>query len=153
MTRRHLPLLIALAAASAQADTLYKCTDDSGHTTYTNQKGAAKKCAVLSQDQPVSTFSVPPRRAAATPGDFPRVAADTQKARDNDRRKIIENELATEQKGLEDAKKTLAEQEAVREGGERNYQRVLERLKPYQDNVELHQRNVEALQKELANTK
>jgi hypothetical protein len=43
------------------------------------------------------------------------------------------------------------EQEAVREGGEKNYQRVLDRLKPYQDSVQLHERNIDALQKEIGN--
>jgi hypothetical protein len=39
----------------------------------------------------------------------------------------------------------------VRYGNERNYARVLERLQPYKDNVDLHQKNVEALKRELAN--
>ena len=41
---------------------------------------------------------------------------------------------------------------AMREGGERNYARVLERLQPYKDRVETHEKNVEALKRELANT-
>ena len=142
-----LPAIALAAGSAARADTLYKCVDDQGHATYTNQKSPGKSCTVLSQDKPVSTFTAPRK---ASPGEFPRVNADTQKSRDEDRRKILENELATEKKSLDEAKKALAEQEAVREGGERNYARVLERLKPYQDNVALHQRNVEALEKEMA---
>ena len=46
--------------------------------------------------------------------------------------------------------KDLAEQEAVRSGDERNYQRVLERLEPFKNKVALHERNIEAIQKELA---
>jgi hypothetical protein len=45
------------------------------------------------------------------------VQEDTQKARDGDRRHILEQELAGEQRSLEQAKKELAEQEALR--GER----------------------------------
>lgn len=154
MTRRHFSLLLILAAGTVQADTLYKCTDDSGHTTYTNQKAGAKNCTILSQDKPVSTFSAPvPRAKAPTPGDFPRVNAETQKNRDGDRRRILEDELGNERRSLEEAKKALAEQESIREGGEKNYQRVLDRLKPYQDSVQLHERNVEALQKELGNVR
>lgn len=154
MNTRQLPLLLALIAGAVQADTLYKCTDDSGHTTYTNQKGSSKNCTILSQDKPVSSFTAPPRKASApTPADFPKVGAEQQKARDNDRRKILEDELAVEQKKLDEARKTLTEQEGIREGGERNYQRVLDRLKPYQDSVQLHERNVEALKKELSNLK
>lgn len=130
---------------------VYKCVGDDGHVTYTNTKPAAKvKCTMLSRDQRVSTV---PGRAANTPSPagFPKVDGDTQKARDNDRRKILEQELATEQKNLGEAKKELAEQEAVRTGDERNYQRVIERLQPFKDKVALHERNLEALKKEISN--
>jgi len=41
----------------------------------------------------------------------------------------------------------------VRLGTEKNYARVEERLKPYEDKVKLHEGNVESLRKELANVK
>ena len=141
-----------LFALPAGAD-VYKCVDDDGHVTYTNTKPSAKaKCSALSRDQRVSTV---PGRATGTPSPagFPKVDGDTQKARDNDRRKILEQELATEQKNLDQAKKELAEQEAVRTGDERNYQRVIERLQPFKDKVALHERNIEALKKEIGNLK
>jgi hypothetical protein len=141
--------MLVLLAGFAHADTLYKCSDSAGHTTYTNQKTPGKSCTILSQDKPVTTFQAP--KARPTPEGFPRVNAETQKSRDGDRRKILEEELRTEQQKLEDARKSLAEQEAIREGGEKNYQRVLDRLKPYQEEVKLHERNVESLQKELNN--
>jgi DNA polymerase III delta prime subunit len=77
------------------------------------------------------------------------VQDDTQKARDNDRKRILEQELAGEQRSLEQAKKELAEQEAVRLGDERNYQKMLDRLQPYKDRVGQHERNIQAIQKEL----
>jgi hypothetical protein len=144
-----LPLLIA---GTVQADTLYKCQDDGGHTTYTNQKTNARNCTILSQDKPVSTFSAPKARASTpTPEGFPKVSSEAQKNRDSDRRRILDEELATERRSLDDAKRALAEQENIREGGEKNYQRVLDRLKPYQDNVQLHERNIDALQREIGN--
>jgi hypothetical protein len=155
MTARVLHLLIAAGAAvsaTAYADTLYKCTDDSGQVLYTNQKNTGRNCSVLAQDQAVS--SVPPTRVAprsANPADFPRVEGDVQKSRDNDRRKILEQELATEQEVLDTARKELAEQESMRGGDEKNYARVLERLQPYKDSVALHERNIAALNRELAN--
>jgi septal ring factor EnvC (AmiA/AmiB activator) len=57
--------------------------------------------------------------------------------------------MAGEQRNLEQAKKELAEQEAVRSGDEKNYQRVLDRLQPYKDRVSQHERNIQAIQKEL----
>ncbi len=152
MYRRTFLLLWLPLAVSAQADTLYKCSDPDGHTTYTNQKTNGKNCTILSQDKAVSTFTPPKARASTpTPSDFPKVSSDAQKNRDNDRRRILDDELNTERKNLDEAKKALAGQEAIREGGEKNYQRVLDRLKPYQDSVQRHERNIEALEREVGN--
>ena len=146
-------LLLSLPlAVSAQADTLYKCSEPDGHTTYTNQKTNGKNCTILSQDKAVSTFAPPRTRTGTpTPSDFPKVSSDAQKSRDGDRRRILDDELNNERKNLDEAKKALAGQESIREGGEKNYQRVLDRLKPYQDSVQLHERNIEALEKEVGN--
>lgn len=138
---------------SASAD-VYKCVDDDGHVTYTNTKpGPKAKCTQLSRDQRVSTVPGRATPSAPSPAGFPKVDGDTQKARDNDRRKILDQELATEQKNLDQAKKELAEQETIRTGDERNYQRVLDRLQPFKDKVALHERNIEALKKEIGNLK
>jgi len=146
-------LLLSLISVTGPvvADTLYKCTDAEGRTTYTNNKGNAKSCTILSRDQPVSSFSAPKAKPnTPTPGDFPKVGAGEQKTRDGDRRAILDQELVTEQKSLDDAKKTLAQQEAAAPGGQA---KAPERLKPYQDTVQLHERNVEALKKEIGNLK
>ena len=142
--------LLPLLALLAHAD-IYKCADADGHVTYSNVQ--AKNCKKLNLD-PVST--VPAAKAAAktpTPANFPKVDDSTQKARDGDRRHILESELADEQKNLDEAKKGLAEQEAVRNGEERNSQRLLDRLQPYKDKAALHERNIEAIRKEIANLK
>ena len=76
---------------------------------------------------------------------------DTQRKRDDERRRILEQELAAEQQRLEEARLQLQEQESIRLGNERNYQRYLDRVTPYREAVENHQRNVEALQRELNN--
>ncbi len=122
------------------------------HVTYTNQR-AAKGCTALSRDLPVS--SVPgrhtPSRSAASspsPSSFPKVDSDTQQRRDSDRRKLLEQELSAEEQSLEQARKQLAEQESVRMGDERNYQRVIDRVQPFKDKVALHERNIEALKRE-----
>jgi heme oxygenase len=62
----------------------------------------------------------------------------------------LESELSSERAALDDARKALAEQEAVRNGDERNYQKVLDRLQPFKDDVERRTRNVEALNKEIS---
>jgi len=84
---------------------------------------------------------------------FPKVDGETQKKRDDERRRILETELANEQQQLEEAKQKLAEQEAVRTGDERNYQRFLDRVQPFRDTVANHERNIEAIRREISNLK
>ena len=131
---------------------IYKCVSADGQVTYSNIQD--KNCKRLSLDPmpPTAPSSATARPAAITPtpATFPKVEENAQKARDNDRRRILESELEAEQKNLAQAKKDLAEQESQRSGNERNYQKVLDRLQPFKDKVTLHERNIEAVQKELS---
>ena len=79
------------------------------------------------------------------------MAPQVQQQRDNDRKKILETELINEEKNLQDAKRELAEQENTRLGSERNAQRMLDRIEPFQKKVKLHEDNIANLKKELAN--
>ncbi len=159
-TRWLWALLLALPASQAGAD-IWECVDESGNKRFTNIKSEAKGCKQLAVSAP-NVVAPPPGKTAASkstgkaaerPADFPKVDGDTQKQRDNDRRKILDQELASEQKLLDQAKKDLADQESQRLGSERNYQRVLDRLEPYKKKVKLHEDNIANLRRELANTK
>lgn len=142
---------------------VFKCTDAAGSVLYTNNKNEGRGCTPLKTDLPVSSVPAPPKRQAATPGSngsaatstggFPRVTPDTQKARDDTRRQILASELATEEKALAEARAALTEQESIRLGDEKNYQKALDRMQPYKDKVELHERNIEALRKEMQSIK
>jgi hypothetical protein len=145
---------LALAlAAPAWADT-FKCIDANGRATYTNMKEEAKgkNCTVVMREISVVP-AAPPRAASPSPSGFPKVDPATQKSRDGARRRILEEELSGEEKALAQAKAELTEQEGIRTGDEKNYQRVLDRLQKYKDEVERHEKNVEALKKELSNAK
>jgi hypothetical protein len=151
---RHIGIAVGLAlAAPAWGDT-YKCVDANGRPTYTNMKEetTGKSCSVVIREISV----VPAARAPAvnrTPEGFPRVDPATQKSRDGARRRILEEELSGEEKALAQAKAELTEQEGIRNGDEKNYQKVLDRLQKYKDEVERHEKNVEALKKELSSAK
>ena len=147
MTRSSLALLIAAVAMPVSAQTIYKCIDANGGTLISNTR-VDKNCkAVVSG--PESSMPPPPKAktvgasANPTPAGFPRVQEDTQKARDTDRRHILDQELAGEQRNLEQARKDLAEQEALRGSPDR--------MAPYRDRVAQHERNIQAIQKELSN--
>ena len=156
MMKRHswiLAVLLALPAPRVAAD-IWECMDESGNKRFTNVKSDAKGCKLL-KIAPPNTVPAPKQnaRTASRPADFPRVDGDTQKLRDNDRRRILDQEFANEQKLLEQARIELAEQESQRLGNERNYQRMLDRLEPYKKKVKLHEGNIANLKRELADTK
>jgi len=142
--------LMAAAQARAQVQTLWNCKDKDGRTMITSQKAdtAGRDCRVVSEER-VST--VPSNKGAKSPANFPKESTSDRAAARVKQRETLESELAQEQSMLEDARKMLAEQEAVRSGDEKNYARVLERLKPFQDTIEVHQKNVDALKRELSN--
>jgi hypothetical protein len=150
---------LAVCAAPLHAD-VFKCVNPNGEVLFTNDRVEAKQknCQQITVTPNVISApplpgkqpaGVPPRPASAD--GFPKVAPQVQAQRDGDRRKILETELVNEQKALQDAKRELAEQENTRLGGERNAQRMLDRIEPYQKKVKMHEDNIANLQKELAN--
>jgi hypothetical protein len=141
---------VLAAPAFAQTTEIYKCLDASGRPSYTNDKRetAGKKCEVVTTQVNVAPT---PKPAARSPGSFPRETAAERANAKGRQREILEKELATEVQDLARARQALSEQEAVRSGDERNYARVLERLQPYKDRVETHEKNIEALKRELGN--
>jgi type IV secretory pathway VirB9-like protein len=145
-----LGLVVAAAPALAQVQTLWNCKDKDGRTTITSQKAdiAGKDCRVVSEER-VSV--VPANKAAKSPANFPKESSSERASAKVKQRETLENELSQEEAMLADARKKLTEQEAIRNGDEKNYVRVQERLKPYQDTIEVHQKNVEALKRELSN--
>lgn len=153
-------VFVGLAAyASAHAE-IYECVDENGNKRFTNIAAEAKGCKVLNvgpiapaTSAPAAAAPAPKAKAApriATPSSFPRVDRALQRERDNDRRRILEHELSNEEKLLAQARKELAEQESIRLGSERNYQRVLDRLEPYQQKVRRHESNVASLRREIS---
>ena len=140
-------LVVAISAMSAHAQVteIFKCRNDQGQITYTNDRRQAEKqkCDLVTSQN----MSVAPAATKSFPRETPR---DNAKAKMR-QREILEKELATEQQALTKARQALAEQQAVRSGDERNYARVLERLQPFKDSVETHEKNIEALKRELGN--
>jgi len=147
-------LLFALPAVPSLAETC-KYLDKDGRTIYSN--------VPIKNARKIACFQPPPPVAAETPAPAPpvtqpvpdagktRVDSQTQRKRDDERRQILEEELTREQSALSEARRALSEQEATRLGDERNYQRVQERLKPYQEAVEAHERNIASIKREMTN--
>jgi hypothetical protein len=156
MKLRHLFVLCcsAVFAISANAD-IYKRVDDEGNVTYSSKPLKGGKKLHL---EPLPTMAPPPKSSASE--GFPRVNSETQGRRDDTRRKILEDELATEQKALEEARARLKEgQESpeVYKGPDgktfRNVAKYEEKVNALQEEVSSHEKNVQALQTELSNLK
>lgn len=158
MSKLLFALLLSSLALNVQAS-IFKCIVDDGSEVISNKR-LGKNCKVVVTDAE-NTLPAPASRprssasvaASPSPASFPRVSEDTQKSRDQDRKHILEQELAGEQAKLSQARKELSEQEIVRAGEDKNSPRVLDRAQPYKDRVAQHERNIAAIQKELSNLK
>jgi hypothetical protein len=158
--KKLLPLLVLSTLCCMQSPValaeVYKVIDADGKVTYTNvpTKGAKK----LDIDPAPTSGAAAPKQNARTPTpeSFPRVDRQTQNQRDNTRKQILQAELETEKKALEEARKAYTEGESNPEvykaaNGKtfRNVAKFEEKMKTLQANVDGHERNIQLLQKEL----
>jgi len=158
MNPRYLLAALLYACPMLGQAEIYKAVDADGHVTYSSAPIKGGKKIIL---EPLPTM-VPPARArsAASPEGFPRVDGETQKGRDDTRRKILQDELSTEEKLLEEAKRSLKEGEdnpEVYRGKDsktyRNVAKYEEKVQTLSDQVDLHQKNIDALKTELSKLK
>ena len=155
MTMRHLAFALLVCAASVPAHAeIYECIDENGNKRFTNIAAEAKGCRALNMGTPAAAPVTPPPAAAkskartpavTTPSDFPRVERQVQRERDNDRRRILEQELGQEEKLLAQARREFAEQ-----ANARTQANGAERIEPLQKRIRLHEDNVANLRKELS---
>ncbi len=167
MTKHYrMALMAGLLGAAAQAHgQLYVCADAQGHKTYTDKRAGAH-CQLLdlpgAMTEPprkaaplASTPARPAMQAAGTPapaaGAFPRVDGAEQRARDLDRRQILQDELRSEEQKLAAQRLEFNAGQPERQGNERNYAKYQERVAQLKDNISRTQQNVEALKREIAN--
>lgn len=115
-----------------------------------NPPKAMKAPPKIAGQMPGKTPNPAPNVASVNPSGLPSISASAQKERDTDRRRILEDELSSEQKSLDLAKKELAQQATRAAGSEKNYQKRVEALQPFKEKVALHERNVSALNKEIS---
>jgi hypothetical protein len=117
----------------------YRCATESGAFSYFNVPG-------------VTGGTATPR--APTPAGFPRVDPETQKGRDGVRRKVLTDELATEEKLLAEARLSYADGAPVPLPEERaDAEKYRARISRLRQSLSVHEKNIEALKKELAAVK
>ena len=148
-------LAVAILCIPVADATICKYVDADGATHYTNvppDKGWRKISCDVADDAPR------PRAPAAsgggksaTPTGFPRVEPDTQKSRDEMRRKVLSDELASEEQLLNEARGAYGSGAPLPLPDEQNdAEKYRQRISKLRQAVQLHERNVEALRKEIA---
>jgi hypothetical protein len=122
----------------------YKCNTASGAEAFFNVPGESRGPDVGSTKA----------TTAPTPSGFQRVDPATQKSRDDVRRKVLTDELSTEEQLLAEARTAYANGAPVPLAEEQsNAEKYRERIARLRQAVQLHERNIEALKKEIAITK
>lgn len=160
--------ILACSLSMTSVAAIYKHVDADGHVTYSNVKiPGGKKIDIEPADTNFGTKAQHELKSKSMtkesgPSDFPNVDNNTQKQRDQSRKEILLSELAAERVALEEAKKAYAEGEANPEVSKRknadgststyrNVAKFQEKMKALQINVDVHQRNIELLEKEINN--
>ena len=156
--RLIIPLLACALTATPAWSEICKYVDKAGHVTYSNAPVVdARKvnCIQAPPSSPIDQSNEPGKPAPGATQDVSKPDSDlpVQPRGVDERRRILEDELLAEQQALGKARTTLAEQETIRSGDERNYARVLERLKPFQDAIVLHEQRIKSIKEQLSNLK
>lgn len=163
---RFLLVLAGLSVCLPSFAQIYRCEDANGVIEYSNKPSGSKDKACKSVDLPTITTIPAPKlpppkansaKAAPAAGNgagregSTRVDESAQRTRDNDRRRIIEDELRKEESKLVELRKEYRNGEPERLGDERNYQKYLDRVQRMKDEIARSESNVDSLKKELGN--
>jgi hypothetical protein len=181
-------LAVAAATSAFAQTTIYKHVDESGRVTYSNKP---MKGATVMELEPITLVPGVPARAAAPmkavatlertdspkPGSVVPTAAPTlasveplvQRKRDDDRRRILEDELQREEASLTEVRSSVSQEQqnpvlvaAVRNAQQasdpspaqmvemrNNIDKASGRIRGLQATAAEHEKNIEALKKEL----
>ncbi len=152
-----------LPAAQAQesARPVYRCPGPPVLYTdaITPQEAKERNCRTI-EGVPVTVIQAPrPRQTASAPAPAAAAAARpadakvdpaAQRARDSDARRILGDELRSEEQRLAEMRREFNNGEPERRGDERNYQRYLDRVAEMKAALARKEADVAALQRELA---
>lgn len=122
-------LTFALLVSTAQAATVYECTDRSGRKTYSQSGG--KNCTASNLGSPSVYTSAVPSYHTQTPVE----AIESHPQAENHPQSVPQTDSVSARQELLQAQQALEEGKKVRLGNERNYAKYLERVKGLEDKV------------------
>lgn len=149
-------LCAAFAHAPAWAE-IYLCVDAQGRREITDTKKPGCKSLNVA-----ATIPAPPQRGAApragggsaavvapAPANFPRVDTAQQKARDSDRREILNEELRNEEQHLATLRRDYNNGQPERRADERNVAKYQARVDDLGASIKRSEANIKALRREI----
>lgn len=160
---KYAALLLLTPLLGQAQGVVYKCPGPP--VLYTDaisaKEAEAKGCKSI-EGAPVSVLQAP-RKPAPAPASSPstaqrpeaskgdsRVDPGLQKARDSDRRQVLEAELRQAEGRLADLKREFADGNPERRGDERNYAKYQERLAEMKATISRQEADVAAIKRELS---
>ena len=151
-------LLAALSQSPAHAEDkpVYRCPGNLYTDALSAKEAHDKGCKTL-DGAPITVIqSVAPKGGSGSKSSGgssagEKVSADDQKARDADRRKILEAELRKEEETLASLQKEFNNGQPDRKGDERNFQKYQDRVNDMKAAITRKEADVAALKRELGN--
>lgn len=154
------PLVLAGSYAQTAASTVvYRCPGNVYTDAISAKEAKDRDCrtiegapvTVIQAPRPRTGPAAPPAAAtsAARPADA-RVDPNDQRARDRERRPILEDELRRAEQALAELQREYNKGEPERRGDERNYQKYLDRVAEMKAAVARKESDVAAIKRELA---
>ena len=146
------------AAATSPADTvdstvLYRCPGNDYRNTITAREAEKMGCRKV-EGAPVTVIQstrprTGPATTTATAASGVKVDPVAQRQRDSDARRILENELKSEEAKLAAMEKEFNGGQPDRLGDEKNYQKYLDRVADMRSAIERKQIDIAALRREI----
>lgn len=149
-------LLIVSLSSQVYAQGVYLCSQPNGTREYRNT-GDTRGCRKLELESistiPSSATSASQAKLDASGTPFPKIEAQVQKRRDQDRMQILLDEVRTEEGKLAELKKEYQHGEPERLGSERNYAKYQDRVSMMKEEMLRTEKNIEALRREISQLK
>jgi hypothetical protein len=162
--------VVLTAVPLPAAAQIWRCEGANGVVEYSNNPGTTRDRNCRTVDLPqITTVPAPkppppapaPARgaaapsgqgpaAAASPSSFPRVDTSAQRTRDQDRRRILEDEQRKEESRLAELRTEFNGGEPERRGDERNFARYQERVQRLRDDIARSEGAVASLRREMS---
>jgi hypothetical protein len=137
-------------ASSAEGNVTYRCPGNDYKNTISAKEADKLGCKKL-EGEPITVIQMTkPRAPAASGGATARIDPAAQRARDSDARRILEQELKTEEDRLAAMKKEYNNGQPERQGDEKNYQKYTDRVAEMGAAIARKEADVAALKREIA---